>query len=247
MVVSRAFAERYWKGESPLGRRLRILTNGPLYTVVGEVGNVRDAGLDRPTDEMLYCPLLPAREDSRWAPRDLALIVRTAGADAGVAAAVRDVIRRIDASLPVYRVRSLGDIVAQATARREITLLLISGASVIALVLGALGLFAVMSYVMALRIREIAIRLALGAQPTQVRRMVAGQGVRAAGIGIAIGLAAATMLTRFLAALLYEVSPTDPGVLGAGAGLLLLVAAAASWLPTRRTTRIDPASALRAE
>jgi predicted permease len=247
VVVSRAFAERYWKGESPLGKRVRILTAGPWYTVVGEVGNVRDAALDRPSDEILYCPLLPAREDPRWSPRDLALIVRTTGSEASVAGAVRDVVRTLDPSLPIYRIRPFTDVVARAAARREITFILIGGASGVALVLGALGLFGVMSYVMALRTREIAIRLALGARPAQVRLMVAFQGLRAASIGVAIGLAGATLLTRFLAALLYEVSPTDPAVLALGAALLLAVAAVASWLPTRRTTRIDPASALRAE
>jgi predicted permease len=247
VIVSRAFAERYWKGESPLGRRVRILTNGPLYTVVGEVGNVRDTSLDRPADEVLYCPLLPVREDPRWAPRDLALVVRTAGSETAMTGAVRDVVRGLDPSLPIYRVRPFSEVVAQASARREITFMLIAGASVVALVLGALGLFGVMSYVMALRTREIAVRLALGAQPAQVRRMVALQGMRAATIGTVIGLVAATMLTRFLAALLYEVSPKDPVVLAVGASLLLLVAGAASWLPTRRTANIDPASALRAE
>ena len=247
VIVSRAFAERYWNGESPLGRRVRIITNGPLYTVVGEVGNVRDASLDRPADEVLYCPLLPVREDPRWAPRDLALVVRTAGSETAMTGAVRDVVRGLDPSLPIYRVRPFSEVVAQASARREITFMLIAGASVVALVLGALGLFGVMSYVMALRTREIAVRLALGAQPAQVRRMVALQGMRAAGIGTVIGLVAATMLTRFLAALLYEVSPKDPVVLAVGASLLLLVAGAASWLPTRRTANIDPASALRAE
>jgi ABC-type antimicrobial peptide transport system permease subunit len=226
---------------------VRIITNGPLYTVVGEVGNVRDASLDRPADEVLYCPLLPVREDPRWAPRDLALVVRTAGSETAMTGAVRDVVRGLDPSLPIYRVRPFSEVVAQASARREITFMLIAGASVVALVLGALGLFGVMSYVMALRTREIAVRLALGAQPAQVRRMVALQGMRAAGIGTVIGLVAATMLTRFLAALLYEVSPKDPVVLAVGASLLLLVAGAASWLPTRRTANIDPASALRAE
>ena len=247
VVVSRAFAERYWKGESPLGRRLRILSRGPLYTVVGEVANVRDTALDRPPDELIYCPLLPAREDARWTPRDLAFVVRIAAHDPGTAGAVRNALRGLDAAVPIYRLRPLSDVVAQASARREMTFLLIAGAAGVALVLGALGLFGVMSYVVALRTREIAIRLALGAHPGRVRRMVAFQGLRTAAIGIAIGLVGATTLTRLLAALLYEVSPTDPAVLAVGAGLLLLVAGAASWLPTRRTTEIDPASALRAE
>lgn len=247
VVVSRALAERYWPNESPVGKRLRIMLNGPWYTVVGQVGNVRDTALDQGADEVLYAPLLPPREDARWAPRDLALVVRANGDPQALTPAVRDIVRRLDPSLPIYRVRLLDALVAQASARREMTLLLIGGASIVALVLGAIGLFGVMSYVMALRTREIAIRLALGARPAAVRRMVALQGLRAAAIGIVAGLFCATILTRSLAALLFEVSPTDPAVLSAGAAVVLLVAAAASWIPTRRTTSIDPASALRAE
>src|SRR5262249_3242820 len=112
--------------------------------------------------------------------------------------------------------------------------------------LGAIGLYGVMAYVVALRTRELAIRLALGAQPGELRRMVSWQGLRMAAAGIVIGLAAALAVTRVLTTLLYEVSPTDPMVLAVASGVLLLVAAAASWLPTRRATTIDPASALSA-
>ena len=164
-----------------------------------------------------------------------------------VTGAIRDTVRRLDASLPIYRVRLLSDVVRQAYARRQVTFGMIVGAAGIAIVLGGIGLFGVMSYVMALRTREIAIRLALGARPTEVRRMVAFQGVRVAVIGVIFGLAGAAFLTRYLSTLLYEVSPTDPGVLTAVALMVLLIAAAVSWIPTRRTTRIDPAIALRAE
>jgi predicted permease len=246
-VVSRALAERYWKGDSPIGKRIRILSTGPWYTVVGEVADVRDTALDRPADALLYCPILPPREDPRWAPRDLAIVVRTAGAPSAVTGAIRDVVRTMDPALPIYRVRTLEEVVARASARRSITLILIGCATSVALLLGAIGLYGVMSYVAALRAREMAIRLALGAQPVAVRRLVAFQGLRAAAIGVIVGLGGAVVLTRFLASLLYEVSPTDPAVLGFAAVLLTFVAAAASWLPTRRTAAIDPALALRAE
>jgi putative ABC transport system permease protein len=246
-IVSRAFAERYWHDEPAIGKRLRIITNGPWYTVVGVVGNVRDTALDKPADQMVYCPLLPPAEDRRWAPRDLALVVRTAGAAGDATRTIRDVIRGLDSSLPVYRIRPLADIVALASARRLFTLLVIGFASGAALLLGAIGLYGVMSYVVTLRTHEMGIRLALGAQPREVRRMVSRQGLTVAMCGIAVGLAGAVAMTRFLAALLFEVSPMDPAVLALAAGFLLTVAALASWLPARRAAAVDPALALRAD
>ncbi len=247
-VVSRAFAERYWANESPLGKRVRIYSvNGPWYTVIGMVGNVRDKALDQPEDAILYCPLLPAREDPRWTPRDMAFVVRTVGDPVAVAGAIRDVVRGLDPSLPLYRIRPLADIVAHASARRSFTFLLVGSASGVALFLGAIGLYGVMSYVVTLRTREMGIRLAIGAPPNKVRTMVLRQGLAVATLGIAVGLAGAMALTRFLAALLFEVSPTDPAVLAVAAVVLLLVAVAASWLPARRAAVVDLARTLRVE
>ena len=107
VVVSEAFARSYWPGESALGKRIRILLNGPWYTVVGVAGDVRDAALDRPADQMIYCPLMPPPADARWSPRDLAFVVRTPGDPAAMSGAVRDAIRRLDPSLPLYRTRTL--------------------------------------------------------------------------------------------------------------------------------------------
>jgi ABC-type antimicrobial peptide transport system permease subunit len=211
------------------------------------VGSVRDKALDQPEDQMIYCPLLPAREDPRWTPRDIAFVVRTVGDPVAAAGAIRDVVRGLDPSLPLYRIRALADIVAQASARRSFTLLLVGGASGVALFLGAIGLYGVMSYVVTLRTREMGIRLAIGAPPDKVRRMVLRQGLAVATLGIAVGLAGAMVLTRFLAALLFEVSPTDPAILALAAVLLLMVAVVANWLPARRAAVIDLARTLRTE
>jgi putative ABC transport system permease protein len=247
-VVSRAFAERYWANESPLGKRVRIYSaNGPWYTVVGMVGNVRDKALDQAEDAVLYCPLLPAREDPRWTPRDIAFVARTAGDPTVRAGAIRDAVRGLDPSLPIYRIRALDEIVERASARRWLTFLLVAGASAAALFLGAIGLYGVMSYVVTLRTREMGIRLAIGAAPDEVRFMVLRQGLAVAALGIAVGLAGAMLLTRFLAALLFEVSPTDPAVLALAAAVLLIVAGTASWLPARRAAVIDLARTLRTE
>jgi predicted permease len=247
-VVSRAFAERYWGRQSALGKRVRIYSsNGPWYRVIGVVGNVRDRALDQPEDAMAYFPLLPAREDPRWAPRDIGFVVRTAGDPAAAGVAVREAVRSLDPSLPLYRIRALTDVVAQASARRSFTFLLIGAASGVALVLGAIGLYGVMSYVVTLRTREMGIRLAIGAPPDQVRRMVLRQALTVATLGVGVGLVGAMALTRFLAALLFEVSPRDPEVLALASGVLLMVAAGASWLPARRAARVDLAGTLRSE
>jgi predicted permease len=245
VIVSRAFAERYWKIESPIGKRLRVLVNGPWYTVVVVVASVRDSGLDRPVDQMLYCPLVPAREDVRWAPRDLAFVVRTVGDPSASTAAVRSVIRGLDASLPMYGVRPLSDVVANASARRSITFLLLACATGVAVVLGTIGLYGVMSFVVALRMREVGVRMALGAQPAQVAGSICRQGLAVAIVGIGLGLVGALMLTRFLATLLFEVSTTDGSVLLLSAVGMLVVSAIATWLPARKAASIDPALALR--
>jgi putative ABC transport system permease protein len=246
-IVSRGFAERYWPGESPIGRRIRILVNGPLYRVVGVAGNVRDGALDRPPDEMVYCPLLPPREDARWAPRDLAFVVRTAGDPAAAAGAVRAAIRALDPSLPLYRTRRISEIVAQASARRGLVLALVGAASAVALLLGAIGLYGVMAYVVSLRTREIGIRIALGGAPASVGWIVARQGIIVAAIGVGCGLAGAFGLARVLGSLLFRVTPTDPAVFAVSALLVFALAAAASWIPGRRAAAIDPALVLRGD
>ncbi len=246
-IVSRAFAARYWPGESAVGRRLRILINGAWYTVVGVAGDVRDSALDHAADEMIYCPVLPARADARWMPRDLAFVVRTSRDPAATAGAVRDAVRRLDASLPLYRTRRISDVVAQASARRALVLLLVTAASTIALLLGAIGLYGVMAYVVSLRTREIGIRLALGEQPASVGLTVARQGILVAAVGVGLGLAGAIGLARVLAGLLFDVRPSDPLVIGLSTALVLGLAAAASWIPSRRAATVDPALVLKAE
>jgi putative ABC transport system permease protein len=246
-LVTQAFAERYWKGEDAVGKRIRIISGGPWYTIVGVVGNVRDTALDRPEDQIVYAPLLPPKEDGRWAPRDLAFVVRSGGDPASATGAIRDAIRQLDPTLPVYRVRPFEDIVVRASSRRYFTLLMIACASAIAILLGAVGLYGVMSYVVTLRTREMGIRIALGAAPGSVRRMVTRQGLAVSAIGIVLGLLGATALTRFLAAVLFEVSPTDKTVLALSATLLFGIAAVATYLPARRAAAIDPAITLRAD
>jgi putative ABC transport system permease protein len=256
MVVSRALADRYWNGPPVVGKQVRLSPIGPLFTIVGVAGDVRGTTLDGPPDENIYLPLVTApgaaatsgaSNEARWTPHEMAFVVRTTSGVEQIAPRVSAVVRTFDPSVPVYAARPMTDVVAQAAARTSFTLLLLGIASAAALALGAVGIYGVISYVVSLRTREIAVRLALGARPAHVRRMVARQAVTVAGLGIAAGLAGAVAMTRFMSALLFGVSPTDPLSLAGAAVLLLLVAQAASWIPARRAAGVNPAEALRSD
>jgi predicted lysophospholipase L1 biosynthesis ABC-type transport system permease subunit len=252
MVVSRALAARYWSDvASAIGRRVRMAPLGPWFTIVGVAGDVRGTALEEPPDETIYLPLVvapgDAGSDARWTPRDVAFVVRDAGDPSGIAPAVERIVRTLDPSVPVYAMRAMPDVVSHAGARTSFTLLLLAIASSAALALGAVGIYGVVSYIVGLRAREIAVRLALGARPSDVRRMVSEQALIVATAGIAVGVAGAAAATRVMAALLFGVSPSDPATIAGAALLLLAVAAIASWFPAHRASRVEPARALRAE
>jgi putative ABC transport system permease protein len=246
-VVSRAFAAQYWPHQSAIGERLRILVNGPWYTVVGVAGNVRDTALDQPADPMIYCPLRPPAGDERWMPRDLAVVVRTSGDPGAAAAVIRSVIRRLDPSLPLYHTQVLSDLVAHASARRTLVLRLLSIASAITLALGAIGLYGAMAYVVSLRTREIGIRMALGERAAAVGWLIVRQGMVVALLGIAVGVGGALELASELRAWLFDVTPSDPPVVVLSGALVLALTVAASWIPSRRAAAINPTIALRGD
>src|SRR5262249_15134930 len=158
-----------------------------------------------PADEIVYCPLLPPPNDSRWQPRDLAFVVRTSDDPAAVVGSIRAAAHRLDPTLPIHRAAALSDLVAQSSARRELVLLLLTTASIIAVILGAVGLYGVMAYVVSLRTREIGIRMALGETPVHVGLTMAGQGVAVAALGVISGIVGAIGLARALGTLLFDV------------------------------------------
>jgi putative ABC transport system permease protein len=250
VVVSASFA-RHWFGDATgraaLGRRLRRSPQGGWYTIVGVVGDVRDAALEKPPEEMIYFPVVGHPGQWEYTPRTMSLVVRTAGEPTAVAAAAQREVRALDAGLPVFNLRTLAEIVRGSMARTSFTMLLLGTASAVALLLGVVGIYGVVAYAVSLRTREIGVRIALGARPGDVSRMVTRQGTVLAVIGVAAGLAGAAALTRFLTALLHGVSPTDPLTLGGAALTLLASALVASWLPARRAARVDPTTALRAD
>ena len=250
VIVSHALAARYWPNASALGKQVRAAPFGPYYTIVGVTGDVRGTGLEQPADETIYFPLVVAplgNDTARWSPRDVAFVVRGAADPATVAQPAEAAVRALDPSIPAYDAHPMSDLVSRAEARTRITLVLLGLASAIALVLGAVGIYGVVSYAVSLRTREIAVRIALGADPAGIRRMISRQAVVVAAVGVVGGLIGALIVTRALAALLVGVSPIDPPTLASAGLLLLAVAFAASWLPARRAALVDPAQTLRAE
>ncbi|HET7622745.1 MAG TPA: ABC transporter permease [Gemmatimonadaceae bacterium] len=250
VVVSKALAQRFWPGEDPIGKGVR--GNGwgqPFYRVVGVTEDVRYNGLDKPPAEMVYFPLVPMEGAPLWSPeRSVTLVVKSTSAHPEqLAATVRRTLADIDSDIPLANVRTMDDVVAKSMARTSLTMLLLAIAGGMALVLAAVGLYGVISYIVSRRTREIGIRVALGAQVTEVIRSVTLQSLRLSLVGTAAGVMGALLLTRFLRSMLYDVSPTDPAVLAGVSLVLVAVALAASYLPARRAAKIDPVAALRAE
>jgi predicted permease len=254
VIVSRAFARHYWPNGSALGKRIK--SGGPdvaWSTIVGVAGDVHDAALTKPVDELIYLPVVsvvqppPGTADSVVADNTMTLAIRTAGDPMAVFPQVRQEIWAMDRNLPLVNVQELSGVVAAAMARTTFTLIMIGAAAGVALLLGAIGIYGVISYMVSLRTREIGVRLALGAQRNEVRGMIVRQGLVLALVGVGIGLAGALALSRLISSLLYGIAPHDPVTLGAVTLGLLAVAGVASWLPAMRAARIDPIEALRAD
>jgi putative ABC transport system permease protein len=184
---------------------------------------------------------------SQMAARSMELVIRTASDPLAMTKAVRDAIWSLDKDLPVANMRTMEQVLAERTAPRRLNMMLLGLFAAVALVLAAVGLYGVMSYSVTQRTHEIGIRMALGAQPRDVLKLVVGQAVMLSLAGVGIGLAAAFALTRLMATLLFGVSATDPVTFGAIALLLTVVALVASFIPARRAAKVDPMIALRYE
>ncbi len=245
-IVSRAFAKRYWPGgpgTSPLGKRVRPL-GGHWYTIVGEVGDVRCESLEKPPSEIVYFPIVNATPEGVSLPSALSLVVRTEAGEGETLSAIRRIAAALDPSIPTYDEGPLRQLVVDASARARALAVLLVVVSGVTLFLGAVGLYGVMAYSVSLRRRELGIRMALGARPSDISRMVLLQGLSLAGVGILIGTACALAASRLLRGLLYGVSPTDLLTLSATPAVLLAVAFLASWIPAHRAAAVQPAEAL---
>ncbi|MGI9179681.1 MAG: ABC transporter permease [Longimicrobiaceae bacterium] len=249
VVVNETMAQRYWPGESAVGKRIRIRASdeGPWFTVVGVVGNVRhNAIVEEPRNEM-YFPHAQLPLALGGTLNTMTVVVRTTSDPLAVAGTVRETIRALDPNLPIANLRSMDHVVGEAFAEPRFTMVLLAVFAVIALLLGAIGIYGVIAYAVGRRTHEIGIRMALGAGAGTILRMVVGQGVVLVGLGVTLGVLAAFGVTRVLSSLLYGVTTTDLATFVAVPLLLLSVALLASYLPARRATRVDPMIALRSE
>ena len=241
IVINEEAARRFFANDEPLGKRIGFW--GAARTIVGIVGNERFQGLSEAPPIALYAPL----DQAPSANGANALLVKTAGDPAALSGAVRRAIAEQDPALAVFGLEPFVETMSRSVSERRFTMLVLGLLAAVALLLAAIGVHGVLSYTVTERRREIGIRLALGAQPSGVLRMVVAHGMTLALVGAGLGVGAALLLTRLMGSLLFNVRPTDPATFGVVAGAVVLVAFTASFLPARRATRVDPVSALRSE
>jgi predicted permease len=259
VMVTENLAREYWDRPSDaLGKRIATFSPGEVNwrEIVGVVGNVRDDGLDRDPTPIVYWPMLtptswadlPGEQDELQHRRTMRYAVRSDRVGSpGFVAEVRDAIWSVNPNLPLADVRSVREFMDRSMARTSFTLVLLIIAASVALFLGAIGLYGVISYIVSQRTRELGVRMALGAESSDVRSMVLKQGLVLSGLGVVVGLGAAVGLTRLMEALLFGVEPVDPLTFGAVALSLTSVAVAASYFPARKASKVDPVVAIRFE
>lgn len=249
VVVTRVLADRLWPGEDPIGKGIRTSGEGTdeWYRVVGIVPELRLEALDAPPTEAVFYAATGLTKDARSSNLNgLTMLVRTDGIDPmSLVPSLRAITRELDPSVPFISPRTMDAVVGRSMARVSFNLVLLGIAGAMGLVLSAVGLYGVVSYVVAQRRTEIGIRMALGASARAVSRMVVMQSVRLAALGVAIGLAGALATGGALQAMLFEVSANDPVVLAAVALLLMTIVTLASWAPARRAAGIEPVEAMR--
>jgi len=241
-VVDETLAKQYWPGESALGKHLRNGARTSWATIVGIVGHVKNSNLaGDDVKGKYYFPLYQVT------PPIITFLVRTSADPSRLASGMRESVRTVDGAQPLSQIRLLSDMVERSLAPRRFVVTVLTVFAGMALLMAVIGLYGVISYAVTQRTQELGVRMALGAQRTEILRMVVGQGVRLAGIGAAIGLAASIALSRLVREQLFAVRPFDPLTLAAMAVVLLGAALLASWLPARRATNVDPVIALRYE
>jgi putative ABC transport system permease protein len=244
VIVSESWVRRFFPNGEPIGNRIKLGgrdSTRPWLSIVGIAGDVHDTALESEPRPCVYMPY------SQFPSSGMTLVVRAAFDPRLLTSAIRDEVWAIDKDQPVTDVKTMGQYIADSAATRRFNALLLSVFATLALVLASIGIYGVMSYSVSQRVHEIGIRLALGAQPLEVVKLVVGGAMAPVLAGVAIGLAGALALTRVMTSLLYGVSATDLTTFVVVSVLLIAVAAMASYIPSRRATKVDPMIALRCE
>jgi putative ABC transport system permease protein len=239
VIVNRAFVKQFFPNENPLGRRLLDSDKKQANQIIGVVADFRPMGAENGTRSTIFWPDLRVSTAS--------LVVRSAASDAALGAAIRSLVWSLDRDLPATEVQTMTHYVDQWLSQRRFTTILMGVFAALALILGMLGIYGVLAGLVASRVREIGIRMAIGATPAQVGRLVLSQGMLPVAVGLIAGLAAALALGRFLEVLLFQVRPRDPLTLSVAMAAVVVVSPLALWAPLRRATRVDCTVALREE
>jgi predicted permease len=244
-VVSASFVERYWPGQDGIGKTFRH--RGQTRTVVGVVGDVRFRGLERTSEPQIYLPApqVPEAAATTLDPKDL--VIRLSGPSDSIVGAVREIIHAADPEQPISNVRSMQQVLAGETASRRSQLQVLGVLAAVAVLLSSVGIYGLLAYSVSQRSLEIGVRLALGAEPARVGRMIFADGMRLAIIGIVPGVLGAYAAARPMSALLFGVAPSDPATFAAGVGVALMMTLVGSVVPTIRAVRVTPMSVLRSE
>jgi putative ABC transport system permease protein len=244
LVISESTAREVWGSASPLGTQVRVggHSSGPWRTVIGVVADVHHENLTAAPTRAMYTP------QSQLTDSYLVALVKSSMHDPeSLVAPARAILRGLDPSVPLFDIATLPALVEESSAQQRFVMRLLAAFAGVAVLLAAIGLYGVVSHGVAQRTREVGVRMALGAQRRDVMALMLAGGMKLVAAGVAGGLVAAALATRFLGSLVFGVSPLDPATFAAAAALLTAVALAAHWIPIRRALRIDPATALRAE
>jgi putative ABC transport system permease protein len=245
-IVNEEFVKELLPHTNPIGGAridwIRAPAPQQWMTIVGVAADVKDSGLDQPADPAVYTPF--SQSDEVWR-RWMTLVLRTTGPVAGLVDEAKEQVWSVDNQIPVSDILSMEDLMAVSLAQQRFNMLLLALFAVLALVLAAVGIYGLLAYSVSQRTHEIGVRLAIGAQPRDLLRLVLRDGAKLTLLGIAIGVISALALTHLMASLLFEVTPTDPATFAAVAALLAVVAFAACYIPARRASRVDPMVALR--
>jgi putative ABC transport system permease protein len=249
VIVNEHMAKRYWPNGNAVGRRIRFgqsnpaqpvdSTQNPWITVVGVVGDMRRTGVDMPVRDEVFFPY------AQNASLSTLVVVRTAADPMTMLPQFRQAVRDIDRDQPIASIRTMDQILSGLIAQRRFSMMLVAGFAILALTLAVIGAYGVTSYLVSQRTREIGVRLALGADPSRISRLVVREGMVVAGVGVAVGVVGAVATTRLASSLLYGVSARDPITIASVAATLLIVSALANYIPARRASRVDPLLALR--